>query len=556
MARATALMATGVAALERYGAFVTTAKGWRRPVIAIAAGIAAALALAPVYALPLMVVGFSTLILLLDGAGASARPRWRAFVTGWLFGFGYYVASIYWMAFSFFVQAQEFAWMAPFAVLGMPAFLGLFTGAAALCAHFVWRPGWRRIVFFAGAWMVFEYARGHVLTGLPWNLAGQALAGNAAAAQSAALYGAYGLTLVTVLIAAAPAAWLGASFTPRRAALGSAIALGAGALLFAGGAVRLALPEPAPDGETFLRIVQPNIAQRDKINPDLWRANIDRQIALSAGALPAGGRVFVIWPENSAPLLDEARAVLADIDETLPSNAVLLAGAVRREVREDGGVRFFNSIAIVPPTPQGRKAAAFYDKHHLVPFGEYLPLQGLLRAAGLAQLAPFEDGFTPGAGPRIMNAGGPSFAPLICYEVIFPGALYPRGQRPEWLLTVTNDAWFGDTSGPRQHLDQARLRAIETGLPMARSANTGISAVIDAKGRILARVKLYEAGRIDAVLPPALPPTLYAQAGDWLFFAMTALCLILGYGAHGQARGRAGKRRPQYNLCELVHFPS
>jgi apolipoprotein N-acyltransferase len=222
----------------------------------------------------------------------------------------------------------------------------------------------------------------------------------------------------------------------------------------------------------------------------------------------------------------------------LPAHAVLLTGSVRRARDASDATRYYNSVAIVAETPAGPAVIAHYDKHHLVPFGEYLPLQGLLRRAGLAQLAPYDDGFTPGGGPWVWSAAGPPFAPLICYEAIFPGELYPRGQRPEWLVAVTNDAWFGDTSGPRQHLDQARLRSIETGLPMARSANTGISALIDAKGRLLSRIRLYTEGRIDAPLPKPLAPTLYSRIGDVGFLILFLVVLFLGFAPPSPARVR------------------
>ena len=521
--------------LDRVANRIKAATGWRRALIAFFAGLAAALALAPVYALPLMAVGFSVLILLIDGAYGTDRPRRRAFAAGWFFGFGYFLASIYWMAFSFFVQADQFAWMAPFAVLGMPAFLAFFTGISCFAAVKLWRHGWPRIFIFAAIWVLFEYARGHVLTGLPWNLAGQALAGSAIGAQTAAWYGAYGLSLVTVLLAAAPAAELDARRPPWAVLSGfAAMVVGVG-VLFAVGGLRLSLAEPDHDGENFLRIVQPNIPQREKIDPNMWGRNFTRQLELSSGAAPAKGRLFIIWPENGAPLLSEATTALRVLSEELPENSVLLAGAIRRANDSEGVERYYNSIAIIPETPAGRRAVAHYDKHHLVPFGEYLPLYEWLRMIGLAQLTPYGDaGFSAGDGPAVLNAGGPSFAPLICYEVIFPGAIYPKDQRPEWLLTVTNDAWFGDTSGPRQHLDMARLRSIEAGLPMARSANTGISAIIDAKGRILERLSLYQAGRIEGPLPPPLPQTLYDRAGDWLFLAL--VIAFLAPAARGAPR--------------------
>ncbi|MEM9495432.1 MAG: apolipoprotein N-acyltransferase [Pseudomonadota bacterium] len=520
--------ARAAAALEGAGSFLTQLTGWRRRAATFVAGACGALSMAPVYATPLLVVSFSALILLLDGAAATAQPRRAAFSAGWWFGLGYFVAGIYWMAFSFFVQAKEFAWMAPFAVFGLPAFLGLFTGCACAVAMALWRPGWRRIALFAVVWMGAEFLRGHVLTGLPWNLPGQAFAGAPLLAQSAAWYGVYGLSFAAVLIAAAPAVWIGASLPPRRVLAGAGVSLLGFCVLLGVGAARLAAIETPALTANAVRIVQPNIPQREKIDPSYWRRNFDRLLEMSAfnfsSALTDGAeRIFIVWPENAVPLLDEAYGPLGDMDAALPSRAVVIAGAVRRETDASGKTRFFNSIAIAPRTAAGRRVVAHYDKHHLVPFGEYLPLKGLLEAIGLAQLAPYDDGFTRGEGPRVMNAGGPSFAPLICYEAIFPGALYPREERPAWLLTVTNDAWFGDTSGPRQHLDQARLRAIETGLPMVRAANTGISAVIDAKGRVLARKPLYQAGVIDYPLPGAMSETIYHKFGDLLFFLMLAL---------------------------------
>jgi apolipoprotein N-acyltransferase len=409
--------------------------------------------------------------------------------------------------------------------MGMPAFLALFTGAAAAICASVRSEGWARIFMFTAVFAIVEYARGHVLTGLPWNLTGQALAGTAIGAQTAAWYGAYGLSLVAIFLCAAPAAGLpGAGKTHPLA--GIAVLLGGAAMLTAVGALRLSMPEPSSDARNMVRIVQPNIPQREKIQWELWSKNFERQMQHSRGAVPPGVQLFVIWPENGAPLLEEAQSALEELHRDLPEDSVLIAGTVRRERDATGKERWYNSIAIVEEKPSGRKVTAHYDKHHLVPFGEYLPFYSLLDKIGLAQLTPYGDeGFSFGAGPSVLTAGGSAFAPMICYEAIFPNASYPKGVRPDWLVTVTNDAWYGDTSGPRQHLDMARLRTIEAGLPMVRSANTGISALIDGKGRLLARIPLYQAGKIDAPLPPALPQTLYSRAGDWLFGLMAIACL-------------------------------
>jgi apolipoprotein N-acyltransferase len=511
---------------------VRSLRGWRRNGAALCAGAAVALAFAPYYALPLLALGFSALVLLVDASADRPRPLRAAFAAGWFFGFGFFVVSLYWLAFSFFVQAEEFAWMAPFAVTGLPAFLALFTGAACAVAAALRRRGAQRLFAFAAIYMTFEYARGHVLTGLPWNLPGQALAGTAVGAQTAAWYGVYGLSLVVVLLAVLPA----------RAADGAGLrgvcqsVLGFAALYLVG-AARLLAPDPGIEPDTFVRIVQPNIPQREKIDGDLWADNFLRHVALSTGET-AGSRLFVVWPENAAPYLQEQPAALEVLARELPQQAILLAGTVRREA--DGARdRYYNSLGVFQRISGALSPVAYYDKHHLAPFGEYLPLQGLLRAVGLAQLAPYDDGFAFGAGPQVIDSVGPAFAPLICYETIFPAEIHPRGERPAWLATVTNDAWFGDTAGPRQHFDQARLRSIETGLPMVRAANTGISAIIDARGRILHRIGLYRAGRIDAPLPKPIAPTLYARVGDSLFAVLLIGFLVLAGRVAGQTGGPA-----------------
>ena len=520
--------------------------GWRRAAAAFLLGLSGAAAMAPLYILPLLVVAFSGFVILLDGAADSAHPRRRAFNTGWWFGFGYFLGGVYWMSFSFFVQAEQFAWMAPFAVMGMPAGLALFSGAAALLAILSWRTGWPRILFFAALFSVFEYLRGHILTGLPWNLAGQALAGSAAGAQTAAWYGAYGLSFVAIALSAAAAGGLSRGAAPRVATLWVCAPVVGALIIFAVGAIRLSLAPSAAETPTAqLRIVQPNINQRDKINPEKWGDNFYRNLEFSRGPAPDDAPLFIIWPENAAPLLDEAPTALDVLASELPAGSSLIAGAVRRTVDDNGYYQYFNSIAVVEDDNGGRRVADHYDKHHLVPFGEYLPFYGLLNAIGLAQLAPYGDaGFAAGAGPAVLSSNGITFAVLICYEAIFPRAVYPKGERPQLIVTATNDAWFGDTSGPRQHLDQARLRAIESGLPMARSANTGISALIDAHGRILARIPLYEAGEISAPMPPPLAPPLYDRIGDSLYFLLIFAALALGGWGHLLSRAVRQKLQP------------
>lgn len=505
---------------------IQTLTGWRRALAAFLAGVAAALAQAPFYLLPLMAAGYCVLLLLIDGARGGARPARSGFSAGWFFGFGYFLVGLYWVAFSFLVQAEEFAWMAPFAVSGLPAFLALFTGGAAALAAKLKVSGWRRVMTLAALLMVADYARGHILTGLPWNLPGQALAGTAIGAQTAAWWGVYGLSHVALVIAMTPVAFV--SDGVRGFGKGVAVMLAATGVLFAVGAARLAVLDPGDHADVFVRVVQPNIPQREKIDNDFWQRNYERHIELSSGPGPEAGVLFILWPENAVPVIDEVGEGLDALSKALPKNSELIAGAVRRTTGARGATLYYNSISVIAETGEGRVPVAHYDKHHLVPFGEYLPMQGLLRAIGLAQLAPYDDGFTPGEGPKTIRAGGPAFAPLVCYEAIFPGRVYPKGDRPDWIATVTNDSWFGDSSGPRQHFDQARLRTIETGLPMARSANSGVSGLIDALGRTRAKIPLYETGVIDAALPRPLEGTLYARYGDFFF-----LLLMVGAAASG-----------------------
>lgn len=509
--------------------------GWRRALAAFLAGAGAALAQAPFYFLPLMALGFSALLLLVDGARLGPRPAKSAFVAGWFFGFGYFLVGLYWVAYSFLVQAEEFAWMAPIAVGGLPAFLALFTGGAAALAAKSPVPGWRRVLALAFALMLAEYARGHVLSGLPWNLPGQALAGNAIGAQSAALWGVYGLSFVALLAAMAPAAF--AAGGARGLAKGAGLALAGAAALYGAGAARLAMAQPGDQADVFVRIVQPNIPQRQKIDNDFWLKNYQRQIDLSSAPGPRSGRLFILWPENAVPVIDEVKEGLDALSKKLPENAVLIAGAVRRTTGASGATLYYNSVSVIAQTSAGRETVAHYDKHHLVPFGEYLPLYGLLKKIGLSELTPYGDeGFTPGEGPKTIRAGGPAFAPLVCYEAIFPGKVYPESDRPDWIATVTNDSWFGDSSGPRQHFDQARLRAIETGLPMARSANSGVSGLFDALGREVARVPLYKTGVIDAALPRPLPATFYDRYGDLVFWLMMAGAGFFGFFSRRTSR--------------------
>lgn len=494
----------------------------RRFSSAFLTGACASLALAPFHFLPILLICFTVPVWLLDYA-----ENWRAAaVIGWWFGFGFFLSGLYWVGIALLVDAENFAHFLPVAVLVLPGGLALFSAGAFALAKLFWRvdASWR-LLAFALAWSVFEWLRGHLFTGFPWNLIGYAWsAGDGwmlSVLQSASVIGVYGLGLLTVPLAALPALLANGDWRGRQfiiAALLGGLALSAS---WSYGAVRLSRPAGEEIAGAYLRIVQPNIAQTAKWNPE-QQAAIFRQLLRLSGAPASQPITHVIWPESAIPFFVEkseaARAMMAEL--VVPTGAVI-TGALRQADPNNSDAGIYNSVLVIDG--DGR-IVTHYDKSHLVPFGEYLPFPRLLAAIGLKKLTVDLGAFSEGAGIQTLMAPGmPKFSALICYEAIFPGHVADDADRPQWLLNVTNDAWFGDTSGPAQHLAQARVRAIEEGLPLLRAANTGISAVIDAHGRIRAALPLNQEGVIETGLPPALPPTIYARLGDQIYFGLLLL---------------------------------
>ena len=452
-----------------------------------------------------------------------------AFQIGWAFGSGYFAAGLYWVGIAFLVDAERFGAVMPLAVAGLAVGLGLFPALAVLA---VWLTGWRgmtRVLFLGAAWLAAEWLRSAVLTGFPWNLIGTVWSFSTAMVQLAALTGVWGLSLVTVIAAAAPAVLSESAGAPplRRWSPIWAMLL-ALAMIWAGGALRL-MAAPAPGSDrvegVVLRLVQPSIDQSLKWKPELRARHVAQQIDLSRG--PAGqSATLVIWAETATPFfLARDAGLRRTMAQALPPQGLLLTGAPRR-AQVDGEPRLWNSLHALDA--QGTIVAT-YDKHHLVPFGEFIPLRGLF---GFAKLTEGGVDFSPGPGPRLLELPGlPPVSPLICYEAIFPGQVVGAGARPGWLLNITNDAWFGTSSGPYQHFASARLRAIEEGLPLVRSANNGISAVVDAYGRVLVRMGLNHVGSVDSPLPrPAVRITMYARLGNVtvliLLVAMVMMCFL------------------------------
>ncbi|MDT8343011.1 MAG: apolipoprotein N-acyltransferase [Thermohalobaculum sp.] len=513
-------MTTGAAAPSltgRLAAAVARLSGWRRLAAAFAAGMALTGGQTPVSAPGLWFLAMPVLVWLVDG---TAGPR-QAAAVGWAAAFGMFVTGLFWIGHAFLVDAEQFAWMMPFAVTLLPAGLGLFWALAFWIARRTWAPGslWR-VALLAALITLAEYARSQVLTGLPWGLAAYVWV-ETPVAQAASVIGPHGLSLVTYGVTALPLVAI-AGARPRLGpgAVAAALAVAAVPALWVWGTARVP-PEPAyAPGAPVLRVVQPNATQRLKWNPDYAALFYRRLIeATAAPADPAlGPPAAVIWPETAVPFLPAEQPAERAAIAAAARGAPVILGALHRE-QGPAGVAWSNALMAI--LPDGSLSAR-YDKAHLVPFGEYVPWQSVLGRIGIRQLAE-RGGFTPGPGPRrIEVAGLPAFSALICYEAIFPDEVIPEGPRPDWFLQVTNDGWFGSYGGPQQHLAQARFRAIEQGLPLVRAANTGISAVIDPHGRVLRALALDTHGAFDARLPAPLPPTAYARLGD-----APALALVL-----------------------------
>lgn len=493
---------------------------WAALVLDIGLGAAAALGQAPWGMWPLTVLGFALLCWRISTAPSPRAAAWHAFAAG----LGHFALAMSWIVEPFLVEPEIYGWMAPFALALMAAGGALFwTLPGWLAARMT--PGFaRQGVSFAALLVLSDWLRGWIFTGLPWTLTGHVWIGTPAA-QLAASLGAIGLSGLTMLAAALPLVFWRGSARHMRAALPgtilSALLIGT---VWSAGMARLATPLP-PDTGTHLRLIQPNATQALKWDPYWSDVFFRRLLELSAARDPdRPAPDAVIWPETAVNfLLDQSGTAPQDIAAYVGTPVIL--GIQRNE-----GSRYFNSLTQFTD----RGIGPVYDKFHLVPFGEYTPWGDLMARFGIRAFAAQQGfGYSAGTGPRVLDLPGlPRMQPLICYEAIFSRHLISGDMRPAWLLQITNDAWFGSLSGPWQHLAQARLRAIESGLPLMRAANTGVSAVIDARGGLRATLSLNREGRIDALLPGALPPTPYSRWGDWPVLALTLL--VLGLAARSR----------------------
>lgn len=481
---------------------------WQRMGLAAALGAIGAFGQAPNN----IWIATVTVLLLIPALFLSVKTRWRAAWIGWAFGTGYFGHSLFWIIEPFMVDPERHAWMAPFALLFMAGGLALFWGVAFFFAAAQKMSPARRVWILILLLSLAEFARGYILTGFPWANFAQIWI-ETDVALLLAWVGPNGLVFLTLLVTLTP----GYALTRGKSGvllLRSILP----ALIFGAAAFAAGRSEPAIESSgKMVRLVQPNAPQHQKWDPEFAPQFLRRQISFTAAEPDVD---LVVWPETSVPYwLSDAGDVLEIISEAARGSTVVLG------INRTSGPRIYNSIVVLD---HKGAISALYDKYHLVPFGEYVPFGNLMASFGISGFATNRgQGFSSGIGPDLIELENVGRAiPLICYEAVFPQDILAVQGRPDLLLQITNDAWFGTRSGPYQHLAQARMRAIEQGAPMVRAANTGISAMIDPLGRVAAYLPLGEAGYIDAELPQPLPPTTYSQMGDLpLLLALLSLCL-------------------------------
>jgi len=475
---------------------------WHALMVCFAAGAATSLAFAPLYlwwALPFALPAF---YYLLDASGT----RLNACMRGFMFGYGFFMAGTWWIANALAVDAAQFGWLIPISVVGLSAVMALWFGV------FGWLVWWRRtghavvdLVQFILLWVAVEYLRTLGMFGFPWNLLGYAALASPKLAQVASLIGSYGLSVCVLALAMLPVALTSHRISALAKAIYTAVAASILILGMIFGAARI--PAQSALTEARVRVVQPNIAQamkwtqQGRLESIRIHGELSRQPSEN-GAIPS----TIIWAETAAPFTFYPDSVWpARLSSMVPAGSTLLTGAVRADDSAPK-LQLWNSIVAI--SPEGKWLTS-YDKHQLVPFGEFVPLRSVLP---LDKITPGSIDFSRGKGVHTTQVPGvPPFSALVCYEVIFPWLTVDAAQRPAWVLNATNDAWYGDTAGPYQHYATARMRAIEQGLPLVRAANTGISAIIDPYGRAVAQLPLNMRGVIDGALPKALAATPYAR---------------------------------------------
>jgi apolipoprotein N-acyltransferase len=520
---------------SRIEAWFAARTPWQRRGLAALAGAVATLGHAPFQLAFAFVAAVVVLVWLLDVSSAREKRLRSAFSIGWFFGLGHFATGLYWVSSAFNVDSDAWGpmWGVPMTLL-LAAGLALFFGLGAVLSMLLWTKDVRRVAAFAVGFFVSEWLRGNILTGFPWLLPGYIWTPGEQISQLASLIGAYGLTLLTLLIAATPSAIAdGGQSAGRRFApvLVAALLVGMG---WGWGAQRMAgAPVDPPGAQPVVRVADSGLGQAEKWQnrPDQeWRV-LQRYLEASGAPNDDNATTILVWPEGAIPVVNffmlEDPDFMAALGRGLGDRA-LVVGLTRRELQSEG-LAYFNSAAVIDGVNGEARLGQIYNKNHLVPFGEYIPLWSLVSNLNIAPLQRIGSGFEAGDAPtRLVVPGAPPAVVLICYEAIFPGMIPHGDERPGWIVMVTNDAWFGGGTGPYQHYAMARYRAIEEGLPVARAASGGVSAIVDSLGREVSSTN----GRVlfaEAQLPPALPQTVWVQWGSILLAALFVMILGLRF---------------------------
>jgi len=481
------------------------------------AGLLCALAFSPWHLFPVLFVSFSLLL----GALSIASGLRQAFLYGWVFGTGYFVGGLYWLERPF-VIAHLGSGAGFSAVIILSAALGLSVAVVCLLSKLSRLSGTKLCAAFASLWTLVEWARGSVpLGGFPWNLVGYTWAFSDELIQITSLVGVFGLSGWTIFAATMLGGLITDSVSRSRIYVWAGTVMAVFGSLWLFGFDRLSKDPQTMVANVKLRLVQANVLQGEKQDPDLRRRHLLDHVELSR-AYSDRSITHIIWPETAVAFpLGQTPSIREFVSQVVPVNGLLLTGAIRMEFGRSGQGMIWNGLTVM--NDHGEIVGS-YDKRKLVPFGEYIPFRQWASFAGI--LTGGRD-FSSGKGPTNVTIPGlPTFRPLICYEAIFPGSITSDLDKPKWLLNLTNDGWFGHTSGPYQHFTQARVRSVEEGLPLIRSANTGISAVVDPYGRILASLSLGEEGILDSGLPAHLEGgTFYSRFGNTPALLFTLLVL-------------------------------
>lgn len=481
-------------------------QGKKRYFLSLFLGSLLGLVLAPVYLIPLAIIALPFHLWQID----SCTNKKQAFWLGWFFGLGFFVVGLYWIAFALLVDIKQFGWMIPFAMFGIPAVLAFYTAIISLLTYRLPQKGFKKVVLFAVIWTTAEMLRGFLFTGFPWNLIGYIWTISDAMLQITSVTGIWGLSFITILAFAMPYSikW----GEKHKNILPTILAFFSLLVVFALGSYRLFKAENTYHAEK-VRIIQGNISQHEKWEENKRNDIVNKYLSMTVSK-PFDSVKYVVWPEAAIPFYMEENSILTKaIGQVTPRGGILITGSIHADKSEAGFIeRVYNSVHAID---DNGTVIAIYNKHHLVPFGEYVPFRSILP---IEKITAGMTDFSEGEGVKTLPIPGmPAFSPLICYEAIFPNAVIDKKEPPQVMINVTNDAWYGNSSGPYQHFNMVRVRAVEHGIPLIRAANTGISGVIDPYGRVLSKTKLEQDAVLDEQIPNALKyATLYTKFGNYI----------------------------------------